>query len=245
MKNVIKTTPKEEQKLYLNNFKIQPKIINLCAEEIFEEFNRKGGYRLNIDKENSSKFNKNEEKKIKEKKENKNNKFNDLFLDFAMNSIKRKIELRNQYNQELTIQYIKELIKNEIEKIKFILALYYYNLNNPNRNISIDLEGKDSSYLLKDTNHKNLLDKSFNKYFRLNDYYKSLLNNDNRNRNDVLYTKKKNFCNTIDKSKFNNISYNINYYYVYKLMDQLSNNNEKKKIMKLILIIIILEVIQI
>ena len=36
----------------------------------------------------------------------------------------RKIELRNQCNQEISIEYIENVLKNEVEKIKLIISLY-------------------------------------------------------------------------------------------------------------------------
>ena len=221
--NIMKNSTREEKAYCLKNFEIQPKIINLCAEEIFEEFNNKRNIGVNTDLEDPFIIKKN---KIKNK-EQKEKKLNDIFLDFAKNNIRRKIELRNQYNQELSIEYIEQLILNEIEKIKFILALYYYNSSTHVRNSSFNSEVANSSILLKDINHKNLLDRSFDKFYRLNNYYNYLSIKDNKDRNSHLYKKNKNFFNTIEKSKLSN-RYNPDTDYINALKNQLPNNNDEE-----------------
>ena len=101
IENLIRNTTskaKEESLRYLEN---QPKIVYLGAEEIFEEISNHSRIET---AEYFDKF----DKKIKEKnskiKKNKLSKLNDIFLDCAKNNIRRKIELRNQLNQEITIE---------------------------------------------------------------------------------------------------------------------------------------------
>ena len=224
--NIMKKTSKEVQVNTIRNFEFQPKFINLYAEEIFEEFNVKKKLRISNEI--------NIEEKIKNKRKPKKNdkkeeQLKDIIFDFTKNNIRRKIELRNQYNQELSIDYIGALIRNELEKIKFILALYYYNSNqNYNGKFSNNKE-EEYSLVIKDIKHKNYLNKSFNKFLKLNKYYDSLLNCDKRNRNKYLYDKNKYFFNTIDKSRIKNDRYNIDTEYINILMNQISNSSDEEE----------------
>ena len=61
----------------------------------------------------------------------------------AKNNIRKKIELRNQYNKEISIEYIEILLKNEIEKIKLIISLYLK--DEQDENILFDIDGNNSS----------------------------------------------------------------------------------------------------
>ena len=86
----------------------------------------------NINKEN----NKENNNKVNNYKEynninvNKENNFlviHNVFLEFAKNAAKEKIEIRNQYNQVLSVEYIEKLLNNEIRKLH-LAVLKYYNL---------------------------------------------------------------------------------------------------------------------
>ena len=233
IQNIMNNTTRQEKEDSLKYFKIQPKIINLCAEEIFKELKNKnaGGISSDITDKKIEQSKKNKIKKDKDNKDNKEFKENilsEIFLDFAKNNIRRKIELRNQFNQEISIEYIEKLLKNEIEKIKFIFALYLYNSENKNENNSLT-EGTNNSSLIKEIKNKNLLDKSFNKIFKLKNYYNSLLSPYLKKRNNNLYIKNKNFFNTIDKSKLNNGRYNTDNEYINILMNQISNDDDDNK----------------
>ena len=227
IENIIRININEEKDFYFDNFDIHPKIIYLSAEEIFKQFNR-GGYADTNNEINEIKDilknKKNDNKKPKFKNKEKNI-LNDTLLDFAKNNIKRKIELRNQFNQELTIEYIEKLLKIEIEKIKIILALIKYNNSENNGNKSFNSEYRD-----RDIQNKNILGKYFNKYYKLNNYYNSLISLDYRNKRKKIYNKKKYFFNTIDKSKLNNNRYHTNNEYIKLLIDQMSNNNNDEDI---------------
>ena len=221
IENIMKNTTKEEQEKYLNDFEIHPKIIKFSAEEIFKEFNnRDTGDNNNFN--GKFKINKKLKIRLKEKKENL---LNDIFLDFAKNNIRRKIELRNQFNQELSIEYIEKLLKNEIEKIKIILAIYYYYLNNRNENFSLSVDE------IKNLKKNNLLKNAFNKFHKLNNYYNYLTSSDNRNlKNHLNKNNNKYFFNTIiDKNKLKNNRYKTEDEYIKMLLNQITNNSEEDK----------------
>ena len=108
---------KEEAIKFFNN---NPKIIYLCAENILKQFNEKNNNKTKITDKSKSKEKKKDKKKAEKGEEN--NFGNKRCLDFlycAKNNIIRKIELRNQYNQEISIEYIEMLLRNEIEKTKY------------------------------------------------------------------------------------------------------------------------------
>ena len=226
LNDILRNTSKEMQMNSFKNFDIQPKIINLGAEEIMEEFNNKNSGRTNIEIKKEDNLKKKIKLKNSDKKEEK---LNDIFFDFAKKNIKRKIELRNQYNQELSIEYVEALIRNELEKIKFILALYCYN-SNPNDigNFSINKE-EGNSLLVKDLKNKNYLDKSFNKFFKLNKFYNSLLSHEKRTRNKKLYENNKYLFNTLDKNKINYNRYNTDNDYINILMNHISNSSDEEE----------------
>ena len=110
IQNIMNNTTRQEKKDSLKYFKIQPKIINLCAEEIFKEFKNKNEGSISSDIPNK-KNEQNKKNKIKKDKDNKEFKeiiLSEIFLDFAKNNIRRKIELRNQFNQKISIEYIEK-----------------------------------------------------------------------------------------------------------------------------------------
>ena len=221
IENIVNNTENEDKDFYFDNFNIHPKIIYLSAEEIFKQFNKEKdkNTEINTDIQDNFKIKKNDNKKLKIK-ERRENPLNDTLLDYAKNNIKRKIEIRNQFNQELSIEYIERLLKIEIEKIKILLALIYYNKSeNHKRNLSYNSEN---------TKNKNTLNNYCNRYFKLNNYYNSLISLNYRNNNEKIANNKKYF-NTIDKSKLNNNRYNTNKEYMELLMNQLSSNKEDER----------------
>ena len=222
IENIMNITTKQEKDYSLKEFNIQPKIINLCAEEIFKELQKKNNSKLSSDITDNIKMKKN---KIKIRKNKDENLLNEIFLDCAINNIRRKVDLRNQFNQEITIEYIEKLLLNEIEKIKLILALYFINSENQIKSLSLNEGKKSNSFLIKSKQNKNLLDKSFNRLFRLNNYYNSLMNTNYKKRNNSnAFTRNKFFFNTIQKSRLNNGKYNTDKEYINILMSQMPNN---------------------
>ena len=174
--NIMNNTSQKEKKETLKFFTNHPKIINLFASEIFKGFNS-----LN---NNNKKANNNEEeitkdinnKNIIKKKEEKNDitevkNFYKDFLDCIKNSIMRKIELRNQYNQEISIEYIEKALRNELEKIKILISLYLD--EEQNEDILFNPEGQTALTEKKRKIIKNMktLDKSIKKLFQLHEYY--------------------------------------------------------------------------
>ena len=222
---IMKNTTRQAKEYSLKYLQTQPKIIYLSAEEIFKEIKNEVPLVLFDNMVDG----KRKEKKTKIRK-NKLSTLNDIFLDCAKVNIMKKIELRNQFNQEITIEYIEKLLKNEIRKIIILLSLYKSDANN--ENIDYIKEGINTSYLNDDSKNKinkNLLDKSFGNFLRLNNYYKSLVNTNPKSRNqnnynyDIHSQDLYNF-NILDKSKLNNQRYNTESDYMNIFFNQISNN---------------------
>ena len=252
---IMNNTTKKEKEQALNFFKANPKIINLSAAEILKEFNtNKNINELNKSNNNIKVKKKLEKNKNKKSKENINDKFvGDDFLTVAKNNIRRKIELRNEYNQELTVEYIEFLLKYEIEKLKMLLSIDI----NENQNDDILFNLDDKAVKMEDItgkfkNKKNLLklDKSIKKLIQLNNYYNAFFgtnNNEENNTNNInnklmtnentqsnfkeLFNEKRNGFNTenkyLDKDKYNNDYINVRYGDKNKYNNDISNKNNK------------------
>ena len=232
IKDIMNNTTKKEKEETLKFFKTNPKIINIYAEEILKEFNNK---KEKINNENNY-------DKIKEKKDKKgvNNIFEGKryykdFLECAKKNIMRKIDLRNQCNQEITIEYIEMLLKNEVEKIKIIISLYL----DVNQNENILFNPEENSVLSRNKKEKykkvkNLkeLGKSINRLIQLNNYYSSFLKNDSDEekyantkltKNEKTQYNYKDFFNNEFRDKLNNGNDYIN-----KTLNQIENDEQNK-----------------
>ena len=205
IENIMKNTTKEAKEESLRYLQSQPRIVYLGAEEIFEEFSNPSRI------ETSKYFNKFEEKikdKKKKIKKNKLSKLNDIFLDFAKNNIRRKIELRNQFNQEISVEYITKLLNNQIRKIIFLLSLY--NSDNGNDNLSVFPNDLNESFLSK--GYYNSLVSPINPHYR-----------SRNNQNDYLFSQNRNI---FDKSKFSNERFNTEKEYINALINQIPKYSE-------------------
>ena len=224
IENIISNSTSQEKEDSIKYLRTQPKMIYIGAKEIFNEItNRESTSDISNEKlkQNTMKI-----------KNTKMNNLNDIFFDFAKNNIKRKIELRNQFNQEISLQYIENLLKNEIRKIAILLSLFDIDVKNENNSLFPKGINTSSSFLIKDLKNKfgiNILSKSLKNNLRFYKYHKALINNNKKSRNLQNYgsqTQSKYNVNIIDKSKSNNIRYNTESEYRKVLMDQLSNNDD-------------------
>jgi len=224
IQNIIVNTTSQEKEDSIKYLQTQPKMIYIGAKEILDEIaNREPTSDISNEKVKQS------TKKIKN---NKMNTLNDIFFDYAKNNIKRKIELRNQFNQEISLKYIENLLKNEIRKIVILLSLFDIDIKSENNSYFPKGINTSSSFLIKDLKNKfgiNILSKSFKNNLKFYNCHKSLMYNIKKSRNLQSYgsqTQSKYNINIIDKSKFNNIRYNTESEYRKLLIDQLSNNDD-------------------
>ena len=227
IENIISNTTSQEKEDSIKYLQTQPKMIYIGAKEIFNEItNRESTSDISNEKHKQNTM------KIKN---NKMNNLNDIFFDFAKNNIKRKIELRNQFNQEISLQYIENLLKNEIRKIVILLSFFDIDVKNENNSLFPKGINTSSSFLIKDLKNKfgiNILSKSLKNNLRFYNCHKSLINKNKKSRNLQNYglqTQSKYNVNIIDKSKSNNIRYNTEIEYRKVLMDHLSNNDDDNK----------------
>ena len=179
--NIMNNTTKKEKEEALYFFKANPKIIDLCAEEIFKEFNENKNINItnnSIDKIKEKKIHKNKEKEDRGSKMVSKNKHFPDFLSCAKNNIRKKIELRNEYNQEISIEYIELLLQHEIEKIKIIMEIYMKEKQNEEILFNPDEHSSKSEDLrekIKKEKNMKALDKSIKRLIRINKYYNSLI----------------------------------------------------------------------
>ena len=224
IENIIVNTTSQEKEDSIKYLQTQPKMIYIGAKEILNEIkNKELTSDIYREKDKDNKM------KIKNKKMNN---INDIFFDYAKKSIKRKIELRNQFNQEISLQYIENLLKNEIRKIVFLLSFFDIDVKSENNTFFPKGINTSSSFLIKDLKNKfgiNILSKSFKKNLKFFNCHKSLLNINKKSRNIQnygLHTQSKYNINIIDKSKFDNNRYNTENEYRKQLIDQLTINND-------------------
>ena len=224
IENIIVNTTSQEKEDSIKYLQTQPKMIYIGAKEILNEIkNKELTSDIYREKDKDNKM------KIKNKKMNN---INDIFFDYAKKSIKRKIELRNQFNQEISLQYIENLLKNEIRKIVFLLSYFDIDVKSENNTFFPKGINTSSSFLIKDLKNKfgiNILSKSYKKNLKFFNCHKSLLNINKKSRNIQnygLHTQSKYNINIIDKSKFDNNRYNTENEYRKQLIDQLTINND-------------------
>ena len=224
IKNIIINTTSQEKEDSIKYLQTQPKMIYIGAKEILNEITNKEPT-SDISNEINKQY-------IMKTRNNKINTLNDIFLGFAKNNIKRKIELRNQFNQEISLQYIENLLKNEIRKIVLLLSLFDIDMKTENNSLFPKGLNTSSSFVIKDLKNKfgiNIIDKSIKNNLGFYNIHKSLINNNKKSRNIQNYgshTQSKYNVNIIDKSKYNNNRYNTENEYRKILMDQLSNNED-------------------
>ena len=240
IKEIVNNITNEEKEEALKYFNVNPKIINLCAEEILKDINNQNNVYATIRSYNKEKEIKKRNKKIKG-----NNSFfrEKLGLDFLMcakNNIRKKIELRNQYNKEISIEYIEILLKNEIEKIKLIISLYLK--NEQDENILFDIDGNNSSgenskeKLIKAKKNK-AIDKYIKKLMNFKNIYDDMIRtnydgddenykNNTSMKNEITQYNYKDFSKYYPKDK--NMRYNKENEYINNNLNK-SDNNEKNK----------------
>ena len=229
IENLMDTTTKEEKGLALNFLKLNPKMIYLSAEEIFKELKYNKNRKIDLnDKNKEDKLEKN--KKIKDNYMAVRDKSGLDFLLIAKNNIKRKIELRNQYNQEISIEDIDILLRNEIEKIKIIISMYL----NEQQDENILFNPDESSSLTENRNEKinrikNLraLDKSIKKLMRWNDYYNNLIRTnygeENYRNGKIMINEHTQYNYEEEVNNEKNNRYNTEEEYIKNLIKQLDN----------------------
>ena len=123
MENFVRKTlgkNENEKESFLLIEKIPNEIIENSAELIYKEY-------LNIINNKNKELIKNKKNNVDENKISVPKQYNELiihnvFFEFALKNVRNRIELRNQYNKELSLDYISKLIKNEIKKLKLMIS---------------------------------------------------------------------------------------------------------------------------
>lgn len=223
IERIMNFTTKIEKEEAIKFFNNNPKIIYLCAENILKQFNEKNNNKTKITDKSKSKEKKKDKKKAEKGEEN--NFGNKRCLDFlycAKNNIIRKIELRNQYNQEISIEYIEMLLRNEIEKIKLIIYKYVKEQEKDNKSFNSDDELENHKERIIDSKQRNELGKSIKRLMKLNNYYNTLIRT---NYNEEYYLKNKLMKNEMTQYNGSNIQNNYRYdsnnFYLNKILNDI------------------------
>ena len=223
IERIMNFTTKIEKEEAIKFFNNNPKIIYLCAENILKQFNEKNNNKTKITDKSKSKEKKKDKKKAEKGEEN--NFGNKRCLDFlycAKNNIIRKIELRNQYNQEISIEYIEMLLRNEIEKIKLIIYKYVKEQEKDNKSFNSDDELENHKEKIMDIKKRNELGKSIKRLMKLNNYYNTLIRT---NYNEEYYLKNKLMKNEMTQYNGSNIQNNYRYdsnnFYLNKILNDI------------------------
>ena len=130
---------------------------------------------------------------------------NNVFLDWILDNVRRKIELKNEYNQHLTTVWVKNLICNEIIGLKNRFVEFRKSVKFSNF-IKV-METKKINNLkkkLKKNDRSNFTSSTLRSYFD-NSCIKGFLNNSNMNSNINSY---KNLNNNSNEKSKNTITQN-------------------------------------
>ena len=249
---IANTITKKEKEDILKYFKTNHKIIKLSAEEIFKEINAKkiiNEISKSNDKIKEKNIEKNKDKKNRENDSNFKDKHFHEFLLCAKNNIRRKIELRNEYNQEISVEYIEMLLQQEIEKIKIMISKYMNEKQNDDILFNPDeplYKSEELKEKIKNENYIETLDKSIKKLIQLNNYYNSFIKNNNEEENytnnkiminentqynyNEFFQEKNNRYNPDNKciNKFNDYPLNKNMFSLFKKFSRNKKGNLKE-----------------
>ena len=140
---LLKTLNKnEEPALFIE--KIPDDIIDNYAESIYKQYLNKN------DNKNKSKelikapINNEDEKNNNINKKNNELIIHNVFFEFAIKNTMNKIEFRNQYNKEISINYIYKLINYEIKQLK--LAILKFKRFSEKNFLTIDSKNNDNQH---------------------------------------------------------------------------------------------------
>ena len=178
---VRKTLNKSKNLSFLLIEKIPNEEIENYAEMIYKDIiNKRDKNIIKIDMNENEKNN-----NLLNKKEKEELIIHKIFLEFVIDSTKKKIEFRNQYNKEISIEYISELIRNEIKKLK-IAVLNMKELSKKSKIFSTIETNKNKLSILN--NFFPLTDRHSYDRNKVNDYYLNSINFlDNEENNENMY----------------------------------------------------------
>ena len=146
---------------------------------------------------------------------------NNVFLDWILDNVKRKIELKNEFNQHLSTVWVKNLIYKEIDELENRFAEFRKSINYSNfvKNINSKINNLLNKKTLKKNDKSNITSSTLRSYFD-NSYIKSYFNTSNINSNN-------NYSNENEKYK-NNMSQNNTINDIIVGFDFFDNNPKKK-----------------
>lgn len=81
-----------------------------------------------------------------------------VFFEFVLKNIRKKIEIRNQYNKILSLKYIKALMDNELKKLKLTINKVKKQISTQNKKFST-IEGNKNNFSLNLNRYNNSMAK--------------------------------------------------------------------------------------
>ena len=142
---------------------------------------------------------------------------NNVFLDWILENVKRKIELKNEFNQHLTTVWVKNLVYREINELKNRFGQFKKSMNFSKFLEYMNYKRKNNKKALKKNEKSNLTSSTFRSYFE-NSNLKTFVNNSNIN--SYYYENEKKFKNTLTQdSTINDMTLGFDFF---------DNNNSRK-----------------
>ena len=125
--------------------KIPNDLIEDYAEKIYKEF-------ININNIKNKEIykkgaNSDNEKTNLAPKKNEKLIIHNVFFEFVLNNIRKKIEIRNQYNKILSLKYIKALMDNELKKLRLTINKVKKQISTQKKQFST-IEGNNNNFSL-------------------------------------------------------------------------------------------------
>jgi len=136
--------------------KIPNDLIEDYAERIYKEY-------MNINNIKNKEIIKNgvnsyNDKKNVAPKKNEELVIHNVFFEFVLKNIRKKIEIRNQYNKILSLKYIKALMDNELKKLKLTINKVKKQISTQNKKFST-IEGNKNNFSLNLNRYNNSMTK--------------------------------------------------------------------------------------
>ena len=143
---------------------------------------------------------------------------NNVFLDWILDNVRRKIELKNEFNQHLSTVWVKNLIYSEINELKNRFSEFRNSIKFSNFLEYMNSKKKLKLKALKKNDKSNITSSTLRSYFD-NSYLKNIFNNSNLNSNINNENKKISKNSFTQNTMINNITMGFDFF---------DNNNSKK-----------------
>ena len=161
---------------------------------------------------------------------------NNIFLDWILDNVRRKIELKNEFNQHLTTVWVRNVIYSEINELKNRFAEFRKSIKLSNYLDYMNTKKKNNilnKKNLKKNDKSNITSSTLRSYLD-NSYIKSFLNNSNINSNN--YSKeigKKHIYTLTQNNTLNDFTVGFDFFYNKYYSQKRTNYNNKKQLISI------------